>query len=102
MVGNRGANFAIRESLKLGYSHQIWAVHPTLESLEGVKCFKDVKDLPEAPDATFIAVNAETAIDIVSDLKAMCGGGAVLYAYGFVEAGEEGLKRNQKLVKAAD
>jgi len=102
VVGNRGANFAIRESLKLGYSHQIWAVHPTLESLEGVKCFKDVKDLPEAPDATFIAVNAETAIDIVSDLKAMGGGGAVLYASGFGEAGEEGLKRNQKLVKAAD
>ena len=102
VVGNRGANFAIRESLKLGYSHQIWAVHPSLDSLEGVKCFKDNKELPEAPDATFIAVNAETAIDIVSDLKVMGGGGAVLYASGFGEVGEEGLIRNQRLVKAAD
>jgi acetyl-CoA synthetase len=102
VVGNRGANFAIRESLKLGYSHQIWAVHPSLDSLEGVKCFKDIKELPEAPDATFIAVNAETAIDIVSDLKVMGGGGAVLYASGFGEVGEEGLIRNQRLVKAAD
>ena len=101
VVGNRGANFAIRESLKLGYSHQIWAVHPYLESLEGIKCFKDIKDLPEVPDATFIAVNAESAIEVVSDLKSMGGGGAVLYASGFGEVGAEGLMRNQQLVIAA-
>ena len=101
VVGNRGANFVIRESLKLGYSHQIWAVHPYLESLEGIKCFKDIKDLPEVPDATFIAVNAESAIEVVSDLKSMGGGGAVLYASGFGEVGAEGLMRNQQLVKAA-
>ena len=101
VVGNRGANFAIRQSLKLGYSHQIWAVHPYLESLEGIKCFKDIKDLPEVPDATFIAVNAESAIEVVSDLKSMGGGGAVLYASGFGEVGAEGLMRNQQLVKAA-
>jgi acyl-CoA synthetase (NDP forming) len=46
VVGNRGANFAIRESKKLGFDHQIWAVHPTLESLEGIQCYRDIKDLP--------------------------------------------------------
>ena len=102
VVGNRGANFAIKESIKLGFNKQIWAIHPSLDSLEGVKCFRDIKDLPEAPDATFIAVNAETAIDIVSDLKSMGGGGAVLYASGFGEVGEEGFQRNQRLLKAAD
>jgi len=102
VVGNRGANFAIKESIKLGFNKQIWAIHPSLDSLEGIKCFRDIKDLPEAPDATFIAVNAETAIDVVSDLKLMGGGGAVLYASGFGEVGEEGFKRNQRLLKAAD
>ena len=102
VVGNRGANFAIRESKKLGYNHKIWAIHPTLDFLEGIKCYKDIKDLPEAPDATFIAVNAESAIDIVADLKSIGGGGAVLYASGFGELGEKGIKRNQRLVEAAD
>ena len=102
VVGNRGADFAIRESKKLGYNQKIWAIHPTLNSLEGVKCYRDIKDLPEAPDATFIAVNAESAIDIVADLKSIGGGGAVLYASGFGEVGEEGIKRNQRLVAAAD
>ena len=102
VVGNRGADFAIKESKKLGFNHQIWAVHPTLDSLEGIQCYRDIKDLPEPPDATFIAVNAESAINIVSDLKSMGGGGAVLYASGFGEVGEEGAKRNQRLVEAAD
>jgi len=102
VVGNRGADFAIKESKKLGFNHQIWSVHPTLESLEGIQCYCDIKDLPEAPDATFIAVNAESAIEIVSDLKSMGGGGAVLYASGFAEVGDEGVKRNQRLVEAAD
>ena len=102
VVGNRGANFAIRESKKLGYNQKIWAIHPTLDFLEGIKCYKDIKDLPEAPDATFIAVNAESAIAIVADLKSIGGGGAVLYASGFGELGEKGIKRNQRLEEAAD
>lgn len=102
VVGNRGADFAIRESKKLGYTQKFWAIHPTLESLEGIECFKDIKDLPGIPDATFIAVNAESAIEIVRDLKLLGGGGAVLYASGFAEVGEEGIKRNRRLVEAAD
>ena len=102
VVGNRGADFAIRESKKLGYNHKIWAIHPTLDFLEGIKCYRDIKDLPEVPDATFIAVNAESAIDIIADLKSIGGGGAVLYASGFGEVGEKGIKRNQRLLEAAD
>jgi len=30
VVGNRGADFAIRESKKLGFTGKIWAIHPTL------------------------------------------------------------------------
>jgi acyl-CoA synthetase (NDP forming) len=57
--------------------------------------------LPEPPDATFIAVNADAAIEIVADLNEIGGGGAVLYASGFGEVGEVGIKRNQRLVEAA-
>jgi len=101
VVGHRGADYAIRGSLKLSYNGKIWAVHPTRETIEGLECYKSVRDLPEPPDATFIAVNAEEAIEIVADLNEIGGGGAVLYASGFGEVGEEGFKRNQRLVEAA-
>ena len=73
VVGNRGADFAIRESKKLGFTGKIWAIHPTLETIEGITCYKKVRDLPEAPDATFIAVNADAAIDVVADLNSIGG-----------------------------
>ena len=101
VVGYRGADFAIRGNLKLGYTGKIWAVHPSRETIEGLECFKNIRDLPEPPDATFIAVNAEAAIEIVANLNQIGGGGAVLYASGFGEVGEEGVKRNQRLVEAA-
>lgn len=77
VVGHRGADFAIRGSLKLGYNGKIWAVHPSRETIEGLECYKSVRDLPEPPDATFIAVNAEAAIEIVTDLRQI--GGEVQY-----------------------
>jgi len=101
VVGYRGADFAIRGNLKLGYTGKIWAVHPSRETIEGLECFKNIRDLPEPPDATFIAVNAEAAIEIVANLNQIGGGGAVLYASGFGEVGEDGIKRNQRLVEAA-
>jgi len=39
VVGHRGADFAIRGSLKLGYNGKIWAVHPSRETIEGLDCF---------------------------------------------------------------
>jgi len=95
VVGHRGADFAIRGSLKLGYNGKIWAVHPSRETIEGLDCFKSVRDLPEPPDATFIAVNAEAAIEIVTDLNQIGGGGSVLYASGFGEVGDEGVKETR-------
>ena len=101
VVGHRGADFAIRETLRMGYSGQIWSVHPTRESIEGLDCYKSIADLPKPPDATFIAVNAESAIDVVAELNEMGGSGAVLYASGFAEVGDDGSKRNQRLIDAA-
>ena len=101
VVGHKGADFAIRETLRMGYSGQIWSVHPTRESIEGLDCYKSIADLPQPPDATFIAVNAESAIDVVAELNEMGGSGAVLYASGFAEVGDDGSKRNQRLIDAA-
>ena len=47
VVGHRGADFAIKGSLKLGYTGKIWAIHPSRETIEGLECYKSVRDLPE-------------------------------------------------------
>jgi len=105
VFGSRGANFAIRESLAMGFTGPIWSVHPERDELMGIKCLKSALDLPQAPDAAYVAINAESAIETVSQLNKMGAGGALLYASGFSELGDElktmGLERQQRLVEAA-
>jgi len=101
VFGARGADFAIRESQKLGFSGPIYAVHPKRDELAGLPCLNTPADLPEAPDAAYVAVNAEAAIDIVGQLSAMGAGGAVLYASGFSEVGTDGIERQRRLLEAA-
>ena len=101
VFGSRGADFAIRESQKLGFDGPIYAVHPKRDELAGLPCLNNASELPEAPDAAYVAVNAEAAIDIVAQLSAMGAGGAVLYASGFSEVGGDGIERQQRLLEAA-
>ena len=101
VFGSRGADCAIRETRKMGFKGEIWSVHPHREVLEGLDCYKSVQDLPGVPDAAFVAVNADAAIEIVSHLSAIGAGGAVMYASGFGEVGETGDDRTQQLIKAA-
>jgi len=105
VFGSRGADFAIRESLAMGFTGPIWSVHPKRDELMGIKCLKSAVDLPHAPDAAYVAVNAESAIETVAQLHRMGAGGALLYASGFSELGDElkamGLERQQRLIAAA-
>ena len=101
VFGSRGADFAIRGSQEMGFTGDIWVVHPTRDSLEGLSCYESLKDLPDTPDAAFIAVNAEAAIEIVAELSAIGAGGAVMYTSGFGEVGEKGVDRNVRLLEAA-
>jgi acyl-CoA synthetase (NDP forming) len=70
-----------------GFQGPIYAVHPTRPEMGGRRTYASVDDLPEAPDAAFVAVNATASVEIVRSLARLGVGGAVLYAAGFSEAG---------------
>lgn len=101
VFGGRFAAAVIRETERIGFSGDIWPVNPTRGELGGRPCFADVDALPEAPDASFIAVPREATIDIVAALAARGAGGAVCYAAGFAEAGDEGRALQQALIATA-
>lgn len=98
-----GAN-VVQQCLNIGFEGDIWPVHPTKETLGGVKTFGDLSQLPAAPDATFIGVNRDLTIDVLGQLSAMGAGGAVCFASGFQEAQEEtgdGTQKQRDLLAAA-
>ena len=79
-------------------------MHPRRAEVEGVKAYASVADLPGAPDAVFIGVNRFATIDIVRELAARGAGGAICFASGFLEAGDDdadGARLQRELVEAA-
>ncbi len=98
VIGGRQAELAIEQSESLGYEGEIWAVHPTRDSIMGRPAYRSVADLPAPPDAAFVAVNREATVDVVTELAKLGAGGAVCYASGFAEAGAEGVELQRLLV----
>jgi acetyl-CoA synthetase len=88
--GGAQAQEVIRQSDRMGYTGDIWPVHPKKTEILGRTVYRSVAELPGSPDAAYVGVNRHLTIDIVRDLAARDAGGAICYATGFTEAGEEG------------
>jgi len=79
----------ITKCREIGFTGPIWPVHPTKSVVAGKTAYNSIANLPEGPDATFVGVNRETTIEVISGLSARNAGGAVCFAAGFSEAKDE-------------
>lgn len=102
VVGGKSALEAIEQCQKLGFSGDIWPIHPSHATMAGLTCYPDVASLPGAPDACFIAVPAVATIEVVAELAKKRAGGVICYASGFSEIGPLGQERQEQLIKAAN
>lgn len=100
-IGGRSMARALKRCAQGGYQGQMWLVNPQNDSLEGVPCVRSVADLPEGPDAVFIATNRDLTLTCVAELAARGAGGVICYASGFAETGAEGQALQDQLLKAA-
>ena len=101
VFGGAQAQEVIRQSDRMGYKGEIWPVHPKKTEILGRTVYRSVEDLPGSPDAAYVGVNRNLTIDIVRDLANRDAGGAVCYATGFVEAGQEGSDLQKQLLEAS-
>ena len=99
VLGAGWARNVIEQCRKMGFQGDIWPVHPTRETIGGLRAYPSLADLPGVPDATFVGVNRHATLDVVAELAAMGAGGAISFASGWAEAGEPELQR--RLVVAA-
>lgn len=101
VVGGRVAARVIAQCERLGFAGPIHAVHPDRAEVAGRPAVRSIRELPEPPDAAFVAVNRHEAIRIVGELAACGAGGAVVHASGFAEVGDEGRRLQEVLAAAA-
>ena len=100
-VGGRSMARALKRCADGGFQGQMWLVNPQHPSLEGIPCVASIADLPCGPDGVFIATNRELTLNCVAELAAKGAGGAICYASGFAETGEQGLALQEQLLQAA-
>ncbi|MDE0310069.1 MAG: acetate--CoA ligase family protein [Acidiferrobacterales bacterium] len=90
MIGGEQVRRAIIQCDRLGYSGEIWPVNPNREQIESRECFRSLCDLPQTPDAAFIAVPKDATVEAAEYLSSIGTGGVVCYASGFAEVGKDG------------
>jgi len=84
-----------------GYKGRIYPVNPSERNVLGFKTFSSIKDLPEEIDLAIITIPAEKAIDAVRDCGKKGIKWVVVISSDFAESGEDGRKRQERLVEVA-
>jgi acyl-CoA synthetase (NDP forming)/RimJ/RimL family protein N-acetyltransferase len=89
-------------NLVLGdYQGRVYVVNRAASSVAGLPAYASVSDIPDTVDVAIVAVPAESVQDVVLDCAAKGVHGLVVISSGFAETGEEGRKRQRRLVGLA-
>ncbi len=102
LIGGQWADAAAAATQAIGFSGEVWRVHPSRPSSAASRYFRSVDELPEAPDAAFIAAPNHEVPAIAAALARRGAGGFVCFAAGFSETGTaEGRRLASALESAA-
>jgi acetate---CoA ligase (ADP-forming) len=102
LIGGAWADAALAASGVIGYTGEVWRIHPTRPPSAAQRFFRSVDELPAAPDAAFIAAPNREVPAIAAALARRGAGGFVCFAAGFSEtATEEGRRLTGALLSAA-
>jgi acyl-CoA synthetase (NDP forming) len=84
-----------------GYAGQIYPVNPRAATVQGLKAYASLDQLPEAPDLAIVAVDAEKAPDAVEQCAGRGVRSVVVFSSGFAELGEQGRAMQERLRASA-
>ena len=87
--------------LSAGFEGPIMPVNPHHEAIQSIVAYRDITDLPIAPELAVIATPAETVPQIVRSLGARGCKAAVVVSAGF-DAKSDGVPLRELLLQAAD
>lgn len=102
LIGGQWADAAAKATQAVGYTGEVWRIHPSRPSTGQTRYFRSVDELPGTPDAAFIAAPNHEVPGIAAALARRGAGGFVCFAAGFSETGKpEGQRLAEDLETAA-
>ena len=94
-------NALFRNILESGFQGTVHPVNPKASSVQGVKAYPSVLDIPDDIDLAIISVPAALAPTVLEECGRKGVAGAVIITAGFAETGEEGAAAQQALMASA-
>lgn len=91
----------LRNLIRCGYQGAIFPVNPKYERLEGLRCYPDVKELPQT-DMAVVAVPRDLVHGVVERCATQGIRNFVVITAGFKEAGSHGAEQERALKALAD
>jgi acyl-CoA synthetase (NDP forming) len=91
-MGWGGTGFLVRLQ-KRGFAGKLYPVNPKATEVAGLKCYPDVKSIPEPPDHVIIAIPAPGVPQVLRDCVVAGVKNVHIFSSGFIETGEEDGKR---------
>jgi acyl-CoA synthetase (NDP forming) len=102
LVGGNWADPVAAAARAIGYSGELWRVHPKRPSTTETPYYRSIDELPGSPDATFVAAPNTEVPHIAASLVRRDAGGFVCFAAGFSEtATNQGHQLTDELVGRA-
>jgi acetyltransferase len=100
---NNIPRIVLENLIRWGYKGRIFGINPRVGDahVDGIKMYKDVRDLPVVPDLVFIMIPAR----LIPDVMDSCGRAGVkrmaIPSGGFNESGDEGRKLSELVLQKA-
>lgn len=83
------------------YTGKIYPVNPNVETINDLKCYPDVKSIPEIPDLAIIAIPAVVVLNELTQIGEKGIKNVIVITSGFKEIGTEGEKLEKELTEIA-
>lgn len=87
--------------MKSDFPGDIFPVHPTETHVFGVKAYKNIADLPYAPECLLAVVPSRVLIPMIDEFGKLGTRHAIVITAGFKETGEEGRALEKELLDTA-
>lgn len=80
----------VRYLIEGGFKGNVYPVNPNRETVQGLKAYKSLADVPETPDVALLAVPSSLTEQAVRECVEKGVKGAVIFSAGYAESGEDG------------
>jgi acyl-CoA synthetase (NDP forming) len=91
----------LRYMREAGFKGEVYPVNPARDTVQGLRSYGSVADLPMVPDVAILAVPADATVSAIEACAARGVKSAIIFSAGFAETGPDGVVLQDRIGKIA-